>query len=168
MNPLLMLAGAYGIYKLLEEYGGESCPKATQNIALNTKNRQSTIDDYGYGPQNPSAPNLRFWKKYAQRFVRKNSGQKRTPTPTEIEEAKKNRCWNCAAFDVSPEMEECLPPFEELDIYDEKALRSRSFFGYCWMHHFKCASARTCDTWAGGGPIKTNKMSEKWARKYQK
>ena len=34
--------------------------------------------------------------------------------------------------------------------------------GYCWMHHFKCHSARTCDTWAKGGPITTNKVSEGW------
>ena len=23
--------------------------------------------------------------------------------------------------------------------------------GYCWMHHFKCHSARSCHTWAKGG-----------------
>ena len=34
--------------------------------------------------------------------------------------------------------------------------------GYCWMHHFKCHSARTCDTWAKGGPITTDKVSEGW------
>ena len=34
--------------------------------------------------------------------------------------------------------------------------------GYCWMHHFKCHSARTCDTWAKGGPIKDDKISYDW------
>ena len=24
--------------------------------------------------------------------------------------------------------------------------------GYCWMHHFKCHSARSCHTWAKGEP----------------
>jgi len=37
--------------------------------------------------------------------------------------------------------------------------------GYCWMHHFKCHSARSCHTWAKGGPIKTDKESAEWQRK---
>ena len=52
--------------------------------------------------------------------------------------------------------------------------------GYCWMHHFKCHSARACRTWAKGGPIKIdeksyewqeknkNKIEEKWSEKYKK
>ena len=31
--------------------------------------------------------------------------------------------------------------------------------GYCWMHHFKCHSARTCYTWAAGGPITLDSQS---------
>ncbi len=38
-------------------------------------------------------------------------------------------------------------------------------FGYCWMHHFKCHSARTCDTWAGGGPISEDEGSHGWQDK---
>ena len=38
-------------------------------------------------------------------------------------------------------------------------------FGYCWMHHFKCLSARTCDTWAGGGPIDEDDVSYEWQEK---
>jgi hypothetical protein len=38
-------------------------------------------------------------------------------------------------------------------------------FGYCWMHHFKCLSARTCDTWAGGGPIEEDETSYEWQEK---
>ena len=30
--------------------------------------------------------------------------------------------------------------------------------GYCWMHHFKCHSARTCDTWAKGGQSKMTRF----------
>ena len=37
--------------------------------------------------------------------------------------------------------------------------------GYCWMHHFKCHSARTCYTWAAGGPISDNKTSLEWQEK---
>jgi len=34
--------------------------------------------------------------------------------------------------------------------------------GYCWMHHFKCHSARACHTWAKGGPIDKDKESHNW------
>ena len=34
--------------------------------------------------------------------------------------------------------------------------------GYCWMHHFKCHSARACRTWAKGGPIKEDDVSYDW------
>ena len=37
--------------------------------------------------------------------------------------------------------------------------------GYCWMHHFKCHSARSCNTWAKGGPIKDDKISYIWGKK---
>ena len=37
--------------------------------------------------------------------------------------------------------------------------------GYCWMHHFKCHSARSCNTWAKGGPIKDDKVSYIWGKK---
>ena len=37
--------------------------------------------------------------------------------------------------------------------------------GYCWMHHFKCHSARTCYTWAAGGPITEDKVSKNGRRK---
>ena len=34
--------------------------------------------------------------------------------------------------------------------------------GYCWMHHFKCHSARSCRTWAKGGPITKDEVSLDW------
>ena len=37
--------------------------------------------------------------------------------------------------------------------------------GYCWMHHFKCHSARSCRTWAKGGPIKEDNKSTEWQDK---
>jgi hypothetical protein len=50
-------------------------------------------------------------------------------------------------------MDECMPG-ETSD--DDGRL------GYCWMHHFKCHSARSCHTWAKGGPIKTDEKSYDW------
>ena len=33
------------------------------------------------------------------------------------------------------------------------------------LHHFKCHSARSCNTWAKGGPIKDDKISYIWGKK---
>jgi hypothetical protein len=50
-------------------------------------------------------------------------------------------------------MESCMPG--EVSDPDGK-------LGYCWMHHFKCHSARTCRTWAAGGPIESDDGSADW------
>ena len=61
--------------------------------------------------------------------------------------------FNDSAFDVAPRMQECMPG-ETSDKDGE--------LGYCWMHHFKCHSARTCRTWAKGGPITKDDVSHDW------
>ena len=71
------------------------------------------------------------------------------------EAAKKSLCGNCAAFDISPRMLECMPG----DLEDDDGK-----LGYCWMSEFKCHSARTCRTWAKGGPITTDKTSHSWQK----
>ena len=47
---------------------------------------------------------------------------------------------------------------------DEQAevLSKSDRLGYCWMHHFKCHSARSCRTWAKGGPITKDSVSYDW------
>ena len=52
-------------------------------------------------------------------------------------------------------MLECMPGNVDKDGY----------LGYCWMHHFKCHSERTCNTWATGGPIDDDKNSYIWAKR---
>ena len=116
------------------------CPPSTQDLKLNTKNRDATIKNYNYGPLNVDEPGD-YWKDIAKYW-------KTTETA-----AKKSVCNNCVAFDVSPRMLECLPG-ETSD--DDGRL------GYCWMHHFKCHSARACHTWAKGGPITTDEKSHDW------
>ena len=69
------------------------------------------------------------------------------------EAAKKSLCGNCVAFDISPRMKECMPG---------KTSDKDGELGYCWMHHFKCHSARACHTWAKGGPIDKDKISQDW------
>jgi len=72
---------------------------------------------------------------------------------TPVEAAKKSLCENCVAFDISPRMEDCMPG---------KTSDDDGQLGYCWMHHFKCHSARTCNTWAKGGPITNDATSLDW------
>ena len=125
----------------LENYEAEmSCPPATQDVAINTKNRNATIKNFGYGPLNVDEPGD-YWENIAKQWK------------TTVKAAKKSKCGNCVAFDRSPRMKACMPG-ETSD--------GEGVLGYCWMHHFKCHSARTCDTWAKGGPITTDKVSEGW------
>ena len=119
------------------------CPKSVGNVDLNTKNRDLTTKKHGYGPLNVDEPGD-FWEKIAKQW------------DTSTKAAKMSLCANCIAFDISPRMLECMPG-ETSD--DDGAL------GYCWMHHFKCHSARACHTWAKGGPIKDDKISYIWGKK---
>ena len=109
------------------------CPPATQDLELNTKNRNAEIkaDHIQYGPLNVDEPED-YWKEIADFW---NTSEKA---------AKKSNCGNCTAFDISPRMDECMPG----PVSDESGR-----LGYCWMHHFKCHSSRSFDTWAMGGPI---------------
>jgi hypothetical protein len=128
---------------LIEQQTG--CPAATQDLQLNTSNRDKAIkaDYVQYGPLNVNEP-ADYWKKLAEHW-----------NTNEIA-AKKSICGNCVAFDISERMLDCLPgPVSDKD----------GKLGYCWMHHFKCHSARTCRTWAKGGPITDNKVSAQWQSK---
>ena len=118
----------------------KSCPLATTDISVNTKNRDATIKNFNYGPLNVDEPGD-YWKDIAKYWK------------TTEEAAKKSLCNNCVAFDVSPSMLECMPG--ETSDKDGR-------LGYCWMHHFKCHSARSCHTWAKGGPITTDEVSDGW------
>ena len=122
-----------------------ACPVATQDLKLNTKNRDKSIkeDHIKYGPLNVDEPGD-YWKDLAKHW------------DTTQKAAKKSLCGNCVAFDISPRMLECMPgPVSDKD----------GKLGYCWMHHFKCHSARTCRTWAKGGPITKDNISNKWQEK---
>jgi hypothetical protein len=134
--------------KLFEEFkAGRACPVPTQDLEVNTENRNRAIhaDFIKYGPLNVKEPGD-YWEELANHW------------DTTVEAAKASNCGNCVAFDISPRMLDCMPG--EISDDDGK-------LGYCWMHHFKCHSARTCYTWAAGGPIKTDKMSYEWQEKNQ-
>tara|TARA_R110001592_G_scaffold158449_4_gene389573 strand:- start:157 stop:612 length:456 start_codon:yes stop_codon:yes gene_type:complete len=130
---------------------GESemdCPKATQDLELNTKNRDSSIksEHIKYGPLNVDEPGD-YWKDLANHWDTTESA------------AKKSLCGNCVAFDISKRMDECMPGVTSDD--DGR-------LGYCWMHNFKCHSARTCYTWAKGGPIDEDSVSYEWQERNTK
>ena len=118
-----------------------ACPAATKSVEINTRNRDATVRRFDYGPLNVDEPGD-YWEKIAKAW------------DTTEEAARKSLCGNCVAFDISPRMEECMPgPVSDDD----------GRLGYCWMHHFKCHSARTCKTWAKGGPITKDEVSLEWA-----
>ena len=119
------------------------CPPATQDLAINTKNRDKTIKKYNYGPLNVTEPGD-YWKDIAKYWKTTEAA------------AKKSLCANCIAFDISPRMDDCMPG--ETSDKDGR-------LGYCWMHHFKCHSARACHTWAKGGPIKTDEKSNEFHKR---
>ena len=119
-----------------------SCPTATQDVRTNLKNRKKAIEDASYGPLNPSEANTEYWEKIAEEW---------SVSP---EEAKKQRCGNCAAFDMSEDMLDCIakgigsePGSNPMDTIDAGDL------GYCKFLKFKCAAKRTCDAWVEGGPV---------------
>ena len=120
-----------------------ACPLATQDLAVNTENRDRTIKQFNYGPLNVDVPGD-YWKDIGEYWN------------TTEEAALASNCGNCVAFDISERMKDCLPG----DTFDDDGE-----LGYCWMHHFKCHSARSCHTWAKGGPIKTEKESAEWQGK---
>ena len=121
-----------------------SCPLPTQDLMLNTKNRDAAVKNPNirYGPLNLNDED--YWEDYAKKWN------------TTAEVAKKSNCSNCIAFDISPRMDDCMPGQTSDD---------SGVLGYCWMHHFKCHSARTCRTYAMGGPITKDEVSLDWQKR---
>lgn len=122
------------------------CPPATQDISLNLENRQKAINEYGYGPLNPNEPNKKFWDKKVEMWDLDSA-----------EEAKKSRCGNCAAFDVTEKTLDCIAKGigDDEGSEDPYQVIDAGQLGYCRFLKFKCAAKRTCDAWVVGGPIKS-------------
>ena len=151
-NKVLKEGRRQSLYQAIME-GGHSlpvneaelaCPVAAGDLAVNTENRDRTIKQFNYGPLNVDVPGD-YWEKIADYW------------DTTEQAAKASNCGNCVAFDISERMKDCLPG----DTFDD----DDGELGYCWMHHFKCHSARSCHTWAKGGPIKSEKESAEWQGK---
>lgn len=120
-----------------------SCPSATTDIEENVKNRNWTIDNFAYGPLNPDRPDPGFWEEKADMWN------------TDISTAQTALCGNCAAFDQSNKVLECIiKGINETRLADPYDVLERANLGYCQLFKFKCAANRTCDAWLHGGPIR--------------
>ena len=82
--------------QIMSESDTSQCPMPTQNITLNLKNRAKAITTAKYGPENPNLPNTQFWQKKADIW------------DVSVDDAKKSLCGNCAAFNVSDKIKECI------------------------------------------------------------
>ena len=151
-NPAAKISFAHELkkYKRLPE-DTDKCPPATQDISLNLKNRQKAIDEYGYGPLNPSMPNLKFWIKKAEEW-----------NLDTIDEAKQSLCGNCAAFDIKEKTLDCIATGIGGDEESAEDVIDAGELGYCRFLKFKCASKRTCDAWVTGGPLTDEKVNEEF------
>jgi len=121
--------------------------KALTDLELNTKNRDMTTQNDGYGPLNPKDEkgSKAFWDEKAKMWN------------TTVEAAKEARCGNCAAFNQAPaimkKIEDGLGPAGD-------KVNELANLGFCEIWEFKCAAERTCNVWLVNGPIKEQKGTE--------
>ena len=76
------------IRRLLEQVSEYICPPATQDVEVNTDNRNATREEHDYGPMNPLEDSRGYWESMAKNWE-----------AAEPEEAMGMRCANCVAFD---------------------------------------------------------------------
>lgn len=136
-------SGAAAAFAAEASSEGDACPAATQDVALNLRNRQKAIELAHYGPMNPADANEPFWQAKASMWG------------IPVQQAQGQKCGNCAAFIRTPKMLDCIaaglaPGGGQGDAWD---VVDQATLGYCEMFDFKCAAARTCDAWVVGGPV---------------
>ena len=133
--------------QMMSDSDTSKCPMPTQDITLNLKNRAKAITTAKYGPENPNLPNEAYWKRMADEW------------DVSVEDAKKSRCGNCAAFIQTPKMLACIESGLEMgdNEMDAWEVIDAGDLGYCEAFDFKCASKRTCEAWISGGPITEEK-----------
>ena len=110
------------------------------DLDLNTLSRNVTVKEYRYGPLNPEDKkgSKKFWEDKAKMW------------DTTVEHAKTSRCSNCSAFNQKSSTLKKIA--KAIGDQGEKIVK-QSNIGFCEFFWFKCAGARTCDAWVGGGPI---------------
>ena len=110
------------------------------DLDLNTLSRNVTVKEYRYGPLNPGDEKgaKKFWEDKAEMW------------DTTVEHAKTSRCSNCSAFNQKKSVLSKIA--KAIGEQGEKIVK-QSNIGFCEFFWFKCAGARSCDAWVGGGPI---------------
>ena len=110
------------------------------DLDLNTFSRNLTVKEYRYGPLNPEDEkgSKKFWEDKAHMW------------DTTVEHAKTSRCSNCSAFN---QKSSTLKKIAKAIGDQGDRIVKQSNIGFCEFFWFKCAGARTCDAWVGGGPI---------------
>ena len=163
------LENSIRLLDILSEAENKGCPLPTQNIDLNLKNRNIAFKRYNYGPADPrhdiktdvskldygnlkdsdfksrkelkESPNLSYWEKLMDIY-----------NTEDIFAILKQRCGNCAAFNISEKMRDCIKKGIGDEAPTEPIIKVGEI-GYCRFLKFKCAAARTCQAWVSGGPI---------------
>lgn len=135
-----------------EEMQGGQCPIATRDITINLQNRGKAIDKANYGPMNPREPNDRYWQQLAAKW------------DVPVEEAMSMRCGNCAAFNQTERMMDCIAQGlgGRGQIDDPMETMEAGNLGFCEIFDFKCAAERTCDAWIVGGPITDDEEGDEY------
>ena len=131
------------VYKNIIRFQTLGCPPATQDINLNLKNRQYAIDNAMYGPLDIKNPGD-YWDNIAEKWN------------VPVEEAKGEICGNCAAFNITKRMLDCIAQGisggeQTSDAWD---VIEAGDLGYCEIYKFKCNANRSCFAHVYGGPIK--------------
>lgn len=129
-----------------QDFGKTDHFQALDDLNLNTANRNHTIKEYSYGPLNPLEDNKEFWSNKAELW------------DTSIDEAKKARCGNCAAFNQS---ESVMKKIADGLGPNGSKVSDLANLGFCEIFEFKCAGDRTCDAWLVGGPLKEEKIKKR-------
>jgi hypothetical protein len=163
-HPLITGFAIYGCYEALKKVGlvkDIECPPAVKDAALNRKNKLAAVRDHYYGPdplgrvlsrsiavvhQLPLLVPIGHEVYWAAKGARKG---------VRVEQARKQICGNCKAFNITPTMIACGGASEKpilVPCAKGGPPRLTTPIGYCEMHDFKCSALRSCDTWVGGGP----------------
>lgn len=116
----LLADGAIPVDQYEETEEGNSCPLPTQDEELNAENREAAVEEANYREPN-------------------------TGSAFRADQV----CGNCAAFNQTDDMLECLGLSDDME---------NPPIGYCQMYKFVCQAENTCDSWAEGGPMVSEMM----------
>jgi hypothetical protein len=117
----------------------QTCPTATRYPEVNAANQEVARVEAMYGPTDIEEPG-EYWVEVAEEW------------DIPLEDAVKRKCGNCAAFDQSSSMLDCI----EGDATD---------VGYCKIWDFVCSEQRTCLSWSDAETMKSITSQQMFVRK---